>query len=117
MGWAAVVQLAIVRVLLFLPIVILQISQIIGLLIHNLGPSALAGFGFFILASLTQGIVIQLLLSTRRKVVVWTDKRARLLQEVFSGIKLVKLFAWEGPFMKRVQDLRGHEMGYAILCL
>ncbi|KZV72166.1 ABC transporter, partial [Peniophora sp. CONT] len=96
MSWAAVVQLAIC----------------IGLLIHNLGPSALAGFGFFIFASLPQGIVLQQMLATRRKVVVWTDKRARLLQELFSGIKLVKLFAWEGSFLGRVQDIRSHEMGY-----
>ncbi|VDB90127.1 unnamed protein product [Peniophora sp. CBMAI 1063] len=96
MSWAAIVQLAIC----------------IGLLVHNLGPSALAGLGFFIFASLPQGIVVQQLLSTRRKVVVWTDKRARLLQELFSGIKLVKLFAWEGSFLGRVQDIRSHEMGY-----
>ena len=96
--------------------VFLPVTQCIGLLVHNLGPSALAGLGFFIFASLPQGIVVQQLLATRKKVVVWTDKRARLLQELFSGIKLVKLFAWEGSFLGRVQDIRDHEMG-SVSCI
>jgi len=40
----------------------------------------------------------------------WTDKRAKLLQELLGGMKLIKFFAWEAPFLERVAEYRKHEM-------
>lgn len=31
----------------------------------------------------------------RQKSMQWTDKRAKLLQELLGGMKLIKFFAWE----------------------
>jgi hypothetical protein len=42
----------------------------------------------------------------------WTDKRAKLLQEVLSGMKVIKFFAWEGPFLERISEYRRREVGY-----
>ena len=50
------------------------------------------------------------LFQTRRKTMEWTDKRAKLLQELLGGMKLIKFFAWEVPFLKRVAEYRQHEM-------
>jgi hypothetical protein len=41
---------------------------------------------------------------------VWTDKRAKLLQELLGGMKLIKFFAWENPFLDRIGGYRKHEM-------
>ncbi|KAF8434986.1 hypothetical protein L210DRAFT_3551531 [Boletus edulis BED1] len=60
------------------------------LLLINLGPSALAGFA--------------LLVSI--KSMAWTDKRSKLLQEILSGIRVIKFFSWEIPFSKRISEFR-----------
>jgi len=39
----------------------------------------------------------------------WTDKRAKLFQELLGGMKLIKFFAWEVPFLKRVAGYRKRE--------
>ncbi|TFK72957.1 ABC transporter [Pluteus cervinus] len=96
MGWTAPIQMLIC----------------LALLIINLGPSALAGFGFFVLMTPLQTIVMKRLFALRAKSMVWTDKRAKLLQELLGGMKVIKFFAWEIPFLKRIFDYRGAEMGY-----
>jgi ABC-type bacteriocin/lantibiotic exporter with double-glycine peptidase domain len=86
------------------------------LLLLQLGPSALAGFAFFILATPVQTFVMKRLFALRRKSMDWTDKRAKLLQELLGGMKVIKFFAWEIPFLERISDYRRREMGY-VFCL
>jgi ABC-type bacteriocin/lantibiotic exporter with double-glycine peptidase domain len=80
------------------------------LLIINLGPSALAGFAFFVLATPPQTIVMKHLFKIRAKSMVWTDKRAKLLQELLGGMKVIKFFSWETPFLRRLVEYRQKEM-------
>ncbi|KAI9439889.1 ABC transporter [Lactarius indigo] len=96
MSWAALIQLGIC----------------LGLLISNLGPSALAGFSVFIVLTPIQGKIMKSLFRIRRKTMEWTDKRAKLLQELLGGMKLIKFFAWEAPFLERVAGYRKREMSY-----
>jgi ABC-type bacteriocin/lantibiotic exporter with double-glycine peptidase domain len=81
------------------------------LLLINLGPSALAGFGFFVLMTPLQTYVMKRLFAVRKKSMFWTDKRAKLLQELLGGMKIIKFFAWENPFLARVADYRKKELG------
>ncbi|KAI9439890.1 ABC transporter [Lactarius indigo] len=90
----------------------IQLGICLGLLISDLGPSALAGFAVFIVLAPIQGKIMKSFFSLRRKTMEWTDKRAKLLQELLGGIKLIKFFAWEVPFLKRVAGFRKHEMSY-----
>ena len=87
-----------------------QLGICLGLLLSNLGPSALAGFAVFIILTPIQGKIMKYLFRTRRKTMEWTDKRAKLLQELLGGMKLIKFFAWEAPFLERVAGYRKHEM-------
>ena len=82
----------------------------LGLLIGNLGLSALAGFSVFIILTPIQGKIMKFLFRTRQRTMVWTDKRAKLLQELIGGMKLLKFFAWEAPFLRRVAGYRKREM-------
>ncbi|KAJ7593418.1 ABC transporter [Mycena floridula] len=94
MAWAAPIQLSICLVLLIL----------------QLGPSALAGFAFFVFAMPVQTFAMKQMFSLRQKAMVWTDKRAKLLQELLGGMKVIKFFAWEVPFLKRITEYRRQEM-------
>lgn len=40
------------------------------------------------------------------------DQRVKLITEILSSIKVIKLFAWEGSFIKRVNALRNQEVKY-----
>ncbi|KAF8969223.1 ABC transporter [Flammula alnicola] len=90
----------------------IQMAICLALLIINLGPSALAGFAFFILATPLQTLVMKKLFALRRRSMEWTDKRAKLLQELLGGMKVIKFFAWEIPFLGRISDYRRREIAY-----
>jgi ATP-binding cassette subfamily C (CFTR/MRP) protein 4 len=42
----------------------------------------------------------------RKKVAVRTDDRMRLMNEIVSGIQVIKMYAWEKPFAKLVEVAR-----------
>lgn len=84
------------------------------LLLINLGPSALAGYAFFVLCTPIQTRVMKRLTGLRQKSMIWTDKRAKLLQELLGGMKIIKYFAWEIPYLKRIGEFRSKEIGYVI---
>ncbi|KAK0204702.1 P-loop containing nucleoside triphosphate hydrolase protein [Desarmillaria ectypa] len=74
MAWTAPIQLVICLVLLLL----------------NLGPSALAGFAFFVIAAPAQTMVMKKMFALRASGMKWTDKRAKLLQELLGGMKVLQ---------------------------
>ncbi|KAI9447656.1 ABC transporter [Lactarius indigo] len=90
----------------------IQLGICLGLLFSNLGPSALAGFIVFLILVPIQGKIMKFLSRIRRKTMKWTDKRAKLLQELFGGMKLIKFFAWEAPFLRRIAGYRKREISY-----
>ena len=38
------------------------------------------------------------------------DKRIKVMNEILNGVKVLKLYAWEKPFMKKVSDIREEEL-------
>lgn len=38
------------------------------------------------------------------------DQRIKMMNEVLNGIKVLKLYAWETAFMRRVNDIREKEL-------
>ncbi|KAH8921178.1 P-loop containing nucleoside triphosphate hydrolase protein [Atractiella rhizophila] len=89
---------------------VIQFIIILAFLLHSLGPSALAGVGFVILSSPLQGMIMGKMAKMRKGVMEVTDRRSRLTREVMNGIKLVKLFAWERPFVKKMEGVRREEL-------
>ena len=88
----------------------IQMVICLVLLLVNLGPSALAGYAFFVIATPIQTRVMKRLMGLRQKSMLWTDKRAKLLQELLGGMKIIKYFAWEIPYLKRIGDFRTKEL-------
>ena len=38
------------------------------------------------------------------------DARLKLMSEILNGIKVLKLYAWELPFMKKIKEIRKKEI-------
>lgn len=82
------------------------------ILLVEIQESALVGIAFLVIFSPIQKTLIKYLFAIRVKAMRWTDKRAKLLQELLGGMKIVKLMAWEGPFLERLGTIRTNELGY-----
>ena len=82
----------------------------ISLLIANLGYSALVGLGVLILGFPLQFVLVRLMIRSRQKGVQITDGRVRLTTEVLSGIRLIKLYAWEAFYGHQIAELRTGEI-------
>lgn len=42
----------------------------------------------------------------RRKAAQWIDKRVKVMNEIISGISVIKMYTWENPFADRVEWIR-----------
>jgi ABC-type bacteriocin/lantibiotic exporter with double-glycine peptidase domain len=83
----------------------------LGLLFAVLGVfPALAGLGVMLLLLPFNLVMVRYLTVIRKRLIAWTDQRVKLVTEVIHGIKAIKLYAWEEPFMDRVKALRAKEV-------
>ena len=48
----------------------------------------------------------------RRNVMNTTDARVKLMNEVLTGIRVIKYYCWEKPFKAKLHDIRHKELGY-----
>ncbi|KAF9447357.1 multidrug resistance-associated ABC transporter [Macrolepiota fuliginosa MF-IS2] len=88
----------------------IQIIIGVGLLLGNLGYSALVGLGVLLLTFPIQFILVKVMFSQRKKGVKITDTRIRLTTEVLQGIRLIKFYAWEAFYTHQIGDLRTREI-------
>ncbi|KIM43822.1 hypothetical protein M413DRAFT_434825 [Hebeloma cylindrosporum] len=88
----------------------IQLAIGIGLLLGNLGYSALVGLGVLILGFPIQIFLVKVMFTQRKKGVKITDKRVRLTTEVLQGIRLIKFYAWEAFYTHQVGELRTREV-------
>ncbi|EJU01052.1 ABC protein [Dacryopinax primogenitus] len=88
----------------------IQVSICLIILCVQLGPSALAGFCIFLILMPIQERAMSYQLGVRRKSMVWVDRRAKLLQELLGGMRVIKVFCYEIPFLERVTSIRHEEL-------
>lgn len=55
-------------------------------------------------------VVFSIVSKQRRKVLTYSDSRVKMMNEILSGIRIIKFYAWERPFGKEVGALRGKEL-------
>jgi ABC-type multidrug transport system fused ATPase/permease subunit len=89
-----------------------QFIVITIILLVEIGYSALPGIGFLLIAMPAQTMIMKKLFAVRKAAMVWTDKRAKLLQEILGGMRIVKFMAWEIPFLTRLGAIRKQELKY-----
>ena len=101
----------------------IQLIIIVIILLVNLGPSCLAGIGFLLIMLCAllpflvchaphatppnrppQSYAMKSMFSMRRKAMVWTDKRAKLIQELLGGMRVIKVRLLPPVDLRRVAD-------------
>ncbi|CAG5933599.1 unnamed protein product, partial [Menidia menidia] len=88
----------------------LQAAAVVGLLWMEIGPSCLAGMVVLMFLMPTQTMFGRLFSKFRSKTAVLTDNRIRTMNEVVSGMRIIKMYAWEKPFASLVSEVRGKEI-------
>ncbi|XP_032908320.1 ATP-binding cassette sub-family C member 4 [Catharus ustulatus] len=88
----------------------LQAIAVTVLLWMEIGPSCLAGMAVLIILLPVQTGIGRLFSSLRSKTAALTDVRIRTMNEVISGMKIIKMYAWEKSFAELVNGLRRKEI-------
>uniref|UniRef100_A0A3Q3VS30 ATP-binding cassette sub-family C member 5 n=1 Tax=Mola mola TaxID=94237 RepID=A0A3Q3VS30_MOLML len=76
---------------------------------YFLGPTALLGSAVFILFYPTMMLASRLTAYFRKKCVVVTDRRVRLMNEILGCIKFIKMYCWEDAFAQNIGKVRSEE--------
>lgn len=88
----------------------LIIAIAIGELWQILGPSALAGLTVLILLIPANSILANKIKILQVTQMEHKDSRIKLITEIISGIKVLKLYAWEVSFAAQVDSIRNSEI-------
>ncbi|KAM9321307.1 ATP-binding cassette sub-family C member 4 [Gastrophryne carolinensis] len=88
----------------------LQAIAVTVLLWIEIGPSCLAGMAVLIILMPLQTCLGKLFTSLRGKTAAFTDTRIRTMNEVISGMRIIKMYAWEQPFTELVNNIRKKEI-------
>ncbi|XP_034411084.1 multidrug resistance-associated protein 4-like isoform X1 [Cyclopterus lumpus] len=88
----------------------LQAVVVVGLLWQEIGPSCFVGMVVLMVLMLTQTMFGMAFSNYRSKTAVLTDDRIRIMNEVLSGMRIIKMYAWEKPFAVMVSKVRRKEI-------
>ncbi|XP_063966914.1 ATP-binding cassette sub-family C member 4-like isoform X1 [Lytechinus pictus] len=88
----------------------LQLIVLLIILFNNMGPSCLVGFVILICLAPLQGWMGKLFSKFRIKTAMLTDERVRIMNEIISGMRIIKIHAWEFPFSDLVRESRRKEI-------
>nr|XP_039260708.1 multidrug resistance-associated protein 4-like isoform X2 [Styela clava] len=84
---------------------------VVGVILwQEFGIAILAGMGVLVLIMILQTFNGKAFGKLRSMTAVLTDERIRLMNEVVTGMRIIKMYAWEKPFAKLVSDVRRKEV-------
>lgn len=66
----------------------------------------------FIISFALQGIFNGKVFNLRNTIMFWKDQRAKAVYEYFSGIRIIKYYAWEEVVEKKINEIRKDESIY-----
>ncbi|KAG7364336.1 multidrug ABC transporter permease/ATPase [Nitzschia inconspicua] len=91
-----------------------QIGLALFFLWQQLGPSSLAGVAVICVMMPVTKAVAKYMGGLQRQLMIAKDKRVENNSEVLGAMKVVKLQAWEVPFMDRIMALRETELRHLL---
>ncbi|XP_023166760.2 probable multidrug resistance-associated protein lethal(2)03659 [Drosophila hydei] len=87
-----------------------EIGVVTWLMYREIGVSAFFGVAIMLLFIPLQAYLGKKTSSLRLKTALRTDERVRMMNEIISGIQVIKMYAWEIPFSNMINYVRGKEM-------
>ncbi|XP_015795703.1 multidrug resistance-associated protein 7 [Tetranychus urticae] len=90
----------------------LQLVVTLYLLYSQLGLAFLAGLLLTLIIIPVNKVICDKIGSLNVHLLKWKDKRIKLMSEMLTGIRLVKMQAWENVFEAEIIKLRNEEMKY-----
>ena len=75
-----------------------------------LGPSSLAGLALMVITIPVDTVIAKKLKKLQISNMKNKDERIKVMNEILDGVKIVKLYAWEPSFIKKVVDIRDKEL-------
>nr|XP_049593463.1 multidrug resistance-associated protein 1-like isoform X1 [Syngnathus scovelli] len=88
----------------------IEIALCFYFLSNLLGRAALAGLGAVVLIFPLNGLIAKRRSKLQEVQMSFMDGRIRLMNEIVSGVKILKFYAWEEAFLRRVGVLRDGEL-------
>uniref|UniRef100_A0A8D0H493 Multidrug resistance-associated protein 4 n=1 Tax=Sphenodon punctatus TaxID=8508 RepID=A0A8D0H493_SPHPU len=92
----------------------LQAIAVTALLWMEIGPSCLAGMAVLIILLPLQSCIGSLFSSLRSRTAAFTDIRIRTMNEVITGMRIIKMYAWEKSFAELVNGIRRRELSMVL---
>ncbi|RIB11911.1 ATP-binding cassette transporter 1 [Gigaspora rosea] len=86
----------------------LQIVLALYFLYQTMGASAFAGVAVMILMLPLNAIFATLMRKLQKEQMKNKDERIKFINELLNGIKVIKLYAWESAFLKRILEVRNN---------
>ena len=80
------------------------------LVVQQMGKITWVAIGIYIFMLVWQFIFVGSANPVRMKVLEKTDARVKLMNEVLTGIRVIKYYCWEKPFKGKVHDIRQVEL-------
>ncbi|XP_062453681.1 multidrug resistance-associated protein 1-like isoform X1 [Rhea pennata] len=87
-----------------------QILMAVIFLWQELGPSILAGVAVLCLVIPINALIAAKVKSLKKSQMRYSDQRVKLLSEMLHGIKILKLYAWEPSYQRKVMSIREREV-------
>ncbi|NWT81963.1 MRP1 protein, partial [Lanius ludovicianus] len=87
-----------------------QIIMAVVFLWKELGPSVLAGVALLLLVIPINALIAAKVRRLKKSQMQYSDQQVKLLSEILHGIKILKLFAWEPAYQRKVMRIREHEV-------
>jgi ATP-binding cassette, subfamily C (CFTR/MRP), member 1 len=87
-----------------------MIAVCLALIYMQVGVATFVGLGLIIVTFPLNAIVFSWLGAVRRLKVFTTDRRVKLMNEILNGIRIIKYYAWEAPFIERISKVREEEL-------
>lgn len=88
----------------------LQIGTCLYLIYRQVGVATFVGLGYTIFTLPISGITFGLVFKMRVLKMKDTDARVKLMNEVMNGIRIIKYYAWENAFIKKIRSIRKSEL-------
>mmetsp|Transcript_1237 Transcript_1237/g.1594 ORF Transcript_1237/g.1594 Transcript_1237/m.1594 type:complete len:1397 (-) Transcript_1237:136-4326(-) len=80
------------------------------LIYREVGNATWVGVAFMIVLAPVNMCIFSMVGKLRRKVLKYSDLRVKIMNEILSGIRIIKFYAWEKPFGKEVGKMREKEL-------